>query len=140
MREFVMRAEFIDLYPTTDSPAQYVDKLFRHAGFPPSASERDDAISEFGGATAAADAGARGRALLVVTQQIAFKQREMNRGFVQMQYFGYLRRNANDAPDRDFAGFDFWVNKLNEAGGNFITSEMVKSFLVSIEYRDRFGP
>jgi hypothetical protein len=29
---------------------------------------------------------------------------------------------------------------LNAAGGNFITSEMVKAFLVSSEYRQRFGP
>ena len=140
MREFVTRAEFVGLYPTTDTPTQYVDKLYLHAGITPMLSERGDAIAEFGSATTAADARARGRALLDVTQNAAFQQREMNRSFVQMQYFGYLRRNPNDAPDGNFAGFDFWVNKLNEAGGNFITSEMVRSFLVSIEYRDRFGP
>jgi hypothetical protein len=140
MREFVTRAEFVGLYPTTDTPTQYVDKLYLHAGITPAADERGAAIAEFGNATTAAESGQRGRALLDVTQDGTFQQREINRSFVQMQYFGYLRRNPNDAPDGNFAGFDFWLTKLNAAGGNFITSEMVKAFLVSSEYRQRFGP
>ena len=58
-----------------------------------------------------------------------------------MQYFGYLRRNPNDAPDigLDYSGFEFWLNKLNQAGGNFVSAEMVNSFLVSDEYRHRFA-
>ena len=79
-------------------------------------------------------------ALLDVTRNAGFQQRELNRGFVQMEYFGYLRRNPNDAPDGTFAGYDFWLNKLNAFGGNFIDAEMVKAFLSSIEYRQRFGP
>ena len=140
MREFVTRAEFVGLYPTTDTPTQYVDKLYLHAGITPTADERGAAIAEFGNATTATDAGARGRALSDVTQNTTLQQREINRSFVQMQYFGYLRRNPNDAPDGNFAGFDFWLTKLNAAGGNFITSEMVKAFLLSGEYRQRFGP
>ena len=31
MNEFVTRAEFVALYPTTDTPTQYVDKLYQHA-------------------------------------------------------------------------------------------------------------
>jgi hypothetical protein len=140
MREFVTRAEFVGLYPTTDTPTQYVDKLYLHAGITPTAGERGNTIAEFGSATIAAESGQRGRALLDVTQNGGFQQREMNRSFVQMQYFGYLRRNPNDAPDDNFAGFDFWLTKLNAFGGNFIDAEMVKSFLLSIEYRRRFGP
>ena len=51
-----------------------------------------------------------------------------------MEYFGYLRR------DPDTAGFNFWLNKLNAFGGNFIAAEMVKAFITSNEYRQRFGP
>ena len=138
--DFVSRAGFVGLYPTTDTPAQYVDKLYLHAGLTPSSTERGEAIAEFGSATTAGDAGARGRALWRVTQNTAFVQREMNPSFVQMEYFGYLRRNPNDVPDGNFAGYDFWLNKLNAAGGNFISSEMVKAFLNSVEYRQRFGP
>ena len=64
----------------------------------------------------------------------------MNRGFVQMQYFGYLRRNPNDPPDGNFNGYNFWLNKLNQFNGNFLDAEMVKAFLSSTEYRNRFGP
>jgi hypothetical protein len=78
--------------------------------------------------------------LLRITLNAAFQAREFNRAFVQMEYFGYLRRNPNDAPDTDFSGYNFWLNKLNTAGGNYISSEMVKAFITSTEYRRRFGP
>ncbi|HEY3040592.1 MAG TPA: FG-GAP-like repeat-containing protein [Pyrinomonadaceae bacterium] len=139
MRDFVTRTEFIGLYPTNDTPTQYVDKLYLHAGITPTAVERGAAIAEFGNATTATDAGARSRALLDVTQSPALQQREINRSFVQMQFFGYLRRNPNDAPDDNFAGFDFWLTKLNAFGGNFIDAQMVEAFLLSSEYRQRFG-
>jgi hypothetical protein len=141
MNDFVTRAEFVALYPTTDTPAQYVDKLYLHAGvMPANAAERNAAIAEFGGAGTAADPGARGRALLRVTQNAAFQAREMNRTFVQIEYFGYLRRNPNDPPDNNFNGFNFWVSKLTQFNGDFLQAEMVKAFLSSLEYRGRFGP
>jgi hypothetical protein len=57
-----------------------------------------------------------------------------------MQYFGYLRRNPNDPSDTDYTGYNFWLTKLNQFNGNFVTAEMVKAFIVSGEYRGRFGP
>ena len=56
-----------------------------------------------------------------------------------MQYFGYLRRNPKDSPDADYSGYEFWLNKLNFFGGNFVGAEMVKAFITSSEYRQRFG-
>jgi hypothetical protein len=64
---------------------------------------------------------------------------ETSRAFVLMQYFGYLRRNPDDPPDSDFAGYDFWLAKLNSFGGDFRRAEMVKAFISSTEYRRRFG-
>jgi hypothetical protein len=140
MNDFVMRAEFVGLYPTTDSPAQYVDKLYQHAGVTPkTAQERNQIVAEFGAAGSAVNARARAQALLRVTQNAAFQARELPRGFVQMEYFGYLRRNPNDAPDRDFAGYEFWLTKLNQFDGDFLKAEMVKAFVTSDEYRRRFG-
>ena len=69
----------------------------------------------------------------------ALAQQEFNRAFVLMQYFGYLRRNPNDPPDADFSGYNFWLNKLNQFDGNFVSAEMVKAFIVSSEYRQRFS-
>jgi hypothetical protein len=59
-----------------------------------------------------------------------------------MQYFGYLRRNPNEAPEQtlDYSGYDFWLTKLNQFNGNFVQAEMVKAFLTSIEYGKRFSP
>ena len=57
-----------------------------------------------------------------------------------MQYFGYLRRNPNDPQDTDYTGYDFWLRKLNDFNGNFVNAEMVKAFILSDEYRRRFGP
>jgi hypothetical protein len=74
-----------------------------------------------------------------VAENTTLNSQEFNRAFVLMQYFGYLRRNPNDAPDSDFSGYNFWLNKLNSFG-NFIDAEMVKAFILSSEYRQRFGP
>jgi hypothetical protein len=58
-----------------------------------------------------------------------------------MQYFGYLQRNPDDAPDRDMRGFNFWLSKLNQFGGDYVKADMVKAFITSTEYRGRFcGP
>ena len=69
------------------------------------------------------------------------QQQEFNRAFVLMQYFGYLRRNPDAAPEPalDFAGDNFWLNKLNQFNGDYIGAEMIKAFINSGEYRGRFG-
>ena len=132
--EFVRRPEFVGLYRESLTPEQYVDALLHNAGLTPSAEERQAIIDEF-----LNPAGARARALRRVAENAEFARREFNRAFVLMQYFGYLRRNPNDTPDTDFAGFDFWLQKLNAAGGDYQQAEMVRAFLSSTEYRKRFG-
>jgi hypothetical protein len=74
-----------------------------------------------------------------VAESRALSEREVNRAFVLMQYFGYLRRNPDDAPDGDFRGFNFWLGKLNQFNGNFVQAEMVRAFIEATEYRNRFG-
>jgi hypothetical protein len=141
MKDFVMRPELVGLYPTVDSPAAYTEKLYLHAvGRQPTAGELDQAVNEFGGSATAEDAGARARVLLRVTKAQDFAGEVHRRSFVQMQYIGYLRRNANELPDASFDGYDFWLNKLTQFNGNFIEAEMVKAFIQSGEYRARFGP
>jgi hypothetical protein len=56
-----------------------------------------------------------------------------------MQFFGYLR-DPNRGPDKDYTGYEFWLAKLNQFNGNFVSAEMVKAFITSDEYRHRFGP
>ena len=111
-----------------------------NAGVTPSSTDRNTAISEFGSATNTSDVAARARALRDVSENSVLNQQEFNRAFVLMQFFGYLRRNPNDSPDSDYTGYDFWLSKLNQFNGNFVTAEMVKAFISSTEYRQRFGP
>src|SRR5439155_18678004 len=120
---------------------QFVDALFVNAGVTPSNTDRATVINEFGGTLDTSDAAARARALRRVAENSALQQQEFNRAFVLTQYFGYLRRNPNDAPEAglNFDGYNFWLNKLNQFNGDFANAEMVKAFLVSAEYRHRFG-
>ncbi len=60
-----------------------------------------------------------------------FYNKEFNTVFVFMEYIGYLRRN----PDQE--GFNFWLAKMNFFG-DWVNAQMVRSFIVSPEYRSRF--
>jgi hypothetical protein len=74
----------------------------------------------------------RAAALRQVVENEGFTRAKSNQMFVMMEYFGYLRR------DPDASGYQFWLDKLNQFGGNFEQAEMVKAFIVSGEYRARF--
>ena len=138
--EFVQRSRFATVFATTLTPAQFVDALFANAGVIPVATDRAAAISEFGSATNTSDVAARARALRRVAENSTLNTQEFNRAFVLMQYFGYLRRDPNSGQDTDYTGYDFWLAKLNQFNGNFVAAEMVKAFITSSEYRQRFGP
>jgi hypothetical protein len=140
LSQFVTRMRFTTAYPATLTPAQFVDGLFAHTGVTPSTADRTSIINEFGGAATSADNAARARALRRVAEYPAFDQLEKNKAFVLIQYFGYLRRNPNDPPDTDYTGYDFWLTKLRDFNGDYIKAEMVRAFLLSSEYRQRFGP
>jgi methionine-rich copper-binding protein CopC len=137
---FVSRPRFTTAFPTTLSPTAFVNKLFTNAGFVPSDSERSAAISEFANAADTSNATARSKALRRVAESPTLNQQEFNQAFVLMQYFGYLRRSPNEAPEANlnYEGYTFWLTKLDHFNGNFQQAEMVKSFLVSGEYRQRF--
>lgn len=97
--------------------------------FPATSSFRDSLVAGLNAATET-----RATVLRKVSEAEELQTREFNRAFVTMEYFGYLRR------DPDTAGFNFWLNKLNAFNGDFRASEMVKAFITSNEYRQRFGP
>jgi len=141
-QDFVTRTRFSNAYATSLSPANFVDALFTNSGITPTSAERTAAINEFGGAGNTTDTAARARAVRRVAENPAFFEAEKNAAFVLMEYFGYLRRNPNDPPEAnlDFSGYNFWLGKLNQFGGNFVQAEMVKAFLSATEYRQRFGP
>jgi hypothetical protein len=134
---WVQRSEFLARYPQAMSPASFVDTLNANSGGVLSQGERDALVSQL-----SANNSNAGRATVVrlVAQNSELYRRELNKAFVLMQYYGYLRRNPNDPPDNDFVGYDFWLGKLNQFNGNFVNADMVKAFIISSEYRQRFGP
>ncbi|HYG80081.1 MAG TPA: Calx-beta domain-containing protein, partial [Pyrinomonadaceae bacterium] len=137
--EFVLRPRFLTAYPLSMTAAEFVDRLNQNAGGVLTQAERDQLVAQL---SAAADVSAgRAAALQRVAEHPALARAEFNRAFVLMQYYGYLRRNPDDAPEPglNFGGWNFWLGKLNEFNGNFVQAEMVKAFLDSGEYRNRFG-
>jgi len=134
MADFVQRNRFTVAFPTSMTAAAFVDALNANAGNPLSSSERDQLVSDL-----ATGAKTRAEVLRAVAEDPDLNRAEVNRAFVLMQYFGYLRRNPNDAQDMDYTGYDYWLRKLELANGNFIDAQMVKAFIESLEYRQRFG-
>ncbi|MCA1634494.1 MAG: DUF4214 domain-containing protein [Acidobacteria bacterium] len=107
---------------------QYVDALYANAGVTPTEGERTALIAGL-----LTRRETRAGVLRQIIEDDDFERAEFNRAFVLMQYFGYLRR------DPDTPGFNFWLKKLDDNGGDFRAAEMVKAFITSLEYRRRFG-
>jgi len=101
--------------------------LIQHTGVSFTAAERDALVAGLGTGTMT-----RAEALRRIAENQSFRNAKFNQAFVMMEYFGYLRR------DPDSGGYEFWLNKLNEFNGNFERADMVKAFIVSGEYRERF--
>ena len=137
MLEFVERQRFLDAYPPSMTPSQFVDKLNQNSGGVLSQPERDHLVANL--AASPDQTQGRAAALRAVAEDPDLRNNEKNRAFVLMQYFGYMRRNPDDPQDTDFRGWKFWLDKLNDNGGNFVRAEMVKAYLSSDEYRHRFG-
>ncbi|HVF67662.1 MAG TPA: PQQ-dependent sugar dehydrogenase [Pyrinomonadaceae bacterium] len=132
---FVSRDEFVAQYPAGQTPAQYVSALNTNAGFAITAAEEADLAARLAGGQET-----RATVLRKIADDADLRRAETNRAFVLMEYFGYLRRNPNDPPQAnlDFEGFNFWLTKLNDNGGDYRRAEMVRAFISSDEYRNRF--
>ena len=124
---WVQRGAFQAAYGGLANDA-YVDALIGHTGVSFAQSERDALVNGLNSGSLT-----RATALRQIAEDGRFMAAKRNEAFVMMQYFGYLRREP------DAAGYEFWLNKLNQFNGNFEQAEMVKAFLVSGEYRARFG-
>jgi hypothetical protein len=138
--QFVTRPAFTARYNTTPPP-MFVQALNINAGRPLSTAEETVLIAEH-----VANQKSRAQVLRQIAEHQNLVNAEFNKAFVLMQFFGYLRRNPNDAPDTDHTGYDFWLTKLNsvtQPGDDVLVrvqkADMVKAFIVSAEYRKRFG-
>lgn len=123
---WVQRPPFVSAYGSLTDDV-YVDTLISHTGVAFTAGQRNALVSSLINQTAT-----RASVLRQIAEDPRFESLKFNETFVMMEYFGYLRRDPDDS------GYQFWLNKLNQFGGNFEQAEMVKAFIVSGEYRDRF--
>lgn len=123
---WVTRPAFVAAYGNLSDDV-YVDTLIGHTGLTFSSAERNALVSSLINHTAT-----RAGVLRQIVEDPRFLSLKFNQTFVMMEYFGYLRRDPDDA------GYQFWVNKLNEFNGNFEQAEMVKAFIIAGEYRNRF--
>ncbi|HYH85647.1 MAG TPA: carboxypeptidase regulatory-like domain-containing protein [Pyrinomonadaceae bacterium] len=133
---WVERPDFAARYPAGMAAGEFVEALNVNAGSPLTTQERDALVAQL-----ASNNTTQGRAAALrgVAENAELSRRESNRAFVLMQYFGYLRRDPDSGPDADFSGYNFWLGKLDEFNGDFVKAEMVKAFITSTEYRQRFG-
>lgn len=135
--EFVRRPEFLARYPAQTGATAFVNLLDANAGGVLSQNEKEALVLEL--SSNPSDAALRASVLRKVAEDSDLVKQEFNRAFVLMQYFGYLRRDPDSSPDSTFNGYNFWLGKLNQFNGDFVQAELVKAFLSSDEYRQRFG-
>jgi hypothetical protein len=123
---FVNRPAFRAAYDGL-SNEDYVGTLIAHTGVSFTSAERETLVSGLSDGSMT-----RAGVLRSIAENNRFVSAKFNDTFVMMEYMGYLRRDA------DPSGFQFWLDKLNQFGGNFEQAEMVKAFILSSEFRDRF--
>jgi alpha-tubulin suppressor-like RCC1 family protein len=130
---FVARVEFAQRYPNSMTTDSFVDELLRNvqqtSGVDLS-DQRAVLINLYNSGRNTAQS--RSAVMRRVIEANAFKQAEYNPAFVFVEYFGYLRRDA------DQSGYNFWLNVLNNREpGNY--RGMVCAFITSAEYQNRFS-
>jgi hypothetical protein len=123
INDFTSRAAFRTRFDGLTSTA-FVDTLLRTAGV--ALPQRTTLINDL-----AAGRKTRARVLREIVESAEVYQKVYNKGFVAMEYFGYLRR------DPDAAGYQGWLNYLDSTGDY---RGLVHGFIYSSEYRQRFGP
>jgi hypothetical protein len=137
--DFMNKAEFIALYDqylsanhlTATDAAGFVNALCTKSGITPA--NKQTLISNL--QTGVKDPAHTLEDFILTQELSSIGTPYYDRGFITMQYFGYLRR------DPDAGGFNFWVGQL--IGPNAPHKQdyrfMVGGFLQSDEYRFRFA-
>jgi subtilisin family serine protease len=131
--EWVQSPEFRSIYDPL-SNSEYVNTLFQRAGLTGDTITSGGTVYSRGQLTNELNAAVRTRAdvLRLMVDSSDVDSKEYNGAFVTMEYFGYLRR------DPDEAGFNNWMAYLASHPGDYRT--MVHGFVYSSEYNSRFGP
>jgi hypothetical protein len=124
VKEFMARSEFRSKYDSLTTPTAYVDALLQTVGLPNHPS-RGFWITGLTSGTLS-----RAQVLRGLVESTEVYNKFYNEAFVIMQYFGYLRRDAD-------ISYLNWIQTMNQTGGDYRV--MINGFLNSAEYRQRFG-
>ena len=103
----------------------FVDELAAHAGIALEPAERAGFIDRL-----SSGALTRAEVLLALVNNRKFVDREANRSLVLLHYFGYLRRNPDDPPDKNLDGFNFWLREVEVSGDS---GRLARGFMASGE-------
>ena len=132
LNEFMTRPEFTTKYGgSIQNPTAFVNKVMEVAQIT-SLANKDQLIAEMSNGTKSP-----AQVLRAIIEGQEVWDRFFFRAFVAMEYFGYLKR------DPDQAGYDDWVDVLtNGRASAGIAPEdyrhLVFGFIWSVEYRNRF--
>jgi hypothetical protein len=120
--EFMARPEFQQKYGQIQNAGAYVDAVLSTAGV--TLPQRDQLVQQL-----QSNQITRGQALRQIMETVEVDQKFYDESFVIMQYFSYLRRDADIM-------YLQWIQTLKQTGDYRL---MVTGFLNSLEYRQRFG-
>lgn len=137
---FVQRPKFLEKYPASLSGIDFINAVLATI-------KNDcgvDLTAQSGALLTLFNQGGRGAVMYrladdnLQTNPInnrVFIDGDYNRAFVTVEYFGYLRRDA------DTYGLNFWLDQINRFPLRNIDIQhaMVCSFITSVEYQLRFG-
>jgi hypothetical protein len=123
LADWTTREAFTKAFGDLDN-AQYEDRLVANAGISIDPAQRVAMVEGLSNAQET-----RSTVLLKIAQDPGFTEKEKYRSLVLLHYFGYLRRNPDDPPDRDLTGFNFWLRSADPAG-------LAVAFKESPEYQD----
>ena len=114
-REFTDAMHRISEYQTTQPPDLVKERMLTDLVKSPEFAQSNDSGRE--------------QALRQSVGSEGLRRQLNNRGFVILQYFGYLQR------DPDPASLKYWTDQLDRSGN---ATEVIEGFITSVEYRDRF--
>jgi len=126
--EWVERADFRLRYQSMTNE-NFVDSLSKNAGITLAPADRTSLIEKLN-----SRATTRDQTLLAVVKNPDFAKKEENRSLLLLHYFGYLRRNPGESPDKDLEGFNYWLREIEKSGE---IERLPRAFMESIEYRVR---
>jgi hypothetical protein len=128
--DWVKRPSFQTRYRSMNSE-HFVDTLSGNAGIILAPAERSSLIDKLNSGEMT-----RGQALLAIAKNPELARKDEYRSLLLLHYFGYLRRNPGESPDKDLEGFSYWLRELEKTGE---VERLPRAFMESFEYKEKNG-